>query len=259
LPALGAEAQERVLIVAATTSIQDSGFFNFIIPKFRDRTGITINIVSRSSADALAAARRGSVDVAIANSPAALDRFMDQGDGGRRRKIMFDDFVIVGPVADPAGLRGSKNAAEALRVMARKRAVFISRGDNSGTHVLEESLWEAAGVNPKTRSGNWYRESGLGMGLTVAMAGRINAYVLTDRATWLAEKLPGFEVLVEGDPRLFNQYEIVTANQARHPHVFAKGAAALVDWLVSDDGQNVISSFRLDGQQALHPNSKELN
>src|SRR5882724_6978444 len=170
----GAGAQDRMLVIAATTSIEDSGLFEYLAPKYKERTGVTLRLVSRSTADALATARSGFVDIVIGNNTRALDQFMDDGDGMRRVKMMFDDFVIAGPAADRAGLRESKNAAEALRTIALKRASFVSRGDGSGTHALEQLLWDAAGVNPKSRSGNWYRESGLGMGLTIDMAVRLD-------------------------------------------------------------------------------------
>jgi tungstate transport system substrate-binding protein len=257
---LAAQAQERTLVIAATTSFQDSGLFDFLQPKFKERTGLTLRLVSRSTAQALNAARNGFIDVVIGNSPAALDRFMDAGDGVRRQNLMFDDFVIVGPATDPAGLMGSKNAAEALRKLAFMRIPFVSRGDSSGTHALEQRLWQAAGVNPKARSGNWYLESGLGMGLTLALADRLGAYVLTDRASWLARsEQAGREILVEGDPALFNQYEIIAINPAKYRNVDAQSATAFVDWIVSDEGQSLIASFRLNDRQAFYPNAKGQN
>lgn len=257
---VAAAAQERPLVVAATTSVEDSGLFDFLLPKLKERTGVSVRVVSRATAQALMAAEHGLVDVVIVNDPGALDRFADTGDGTRRHKMMFNDFVIVGPSSDPAQLRGSSDAAGALRTIALKRAPFVSRGDESGTHLAEMRLWLAAGVNPKARSGNWYLESGLGMGLTLTMAVRLNAYVFTDRATWRAMKhRAGLDVLVEGDPRLFNQYEIILVNPAKHLHVDVPAATAFIDWVVSDEGQAAIADYKIDGRQVFFPNAKGQN
>lgn len=251
-----ASAQERQLVIAATTSYQDSGLADFIATTYRQRTGITTKLLSQPTGAALSTAHNGFVDVVIGNSPAAQDRFMDGGDGSRRSRMMFDDFVIAGPVDDPAGVRG-KDAPQALRTIAQKRATFVSRGDNSGTHVLEQSLWAAAGVNPKTRSGNWYRETGLGMGLTTAMAARVNGYILVDRGTWLAhpDQRKG-EVLVQGDPRLFNQYEVIVVNPQKYPNLNPAAGAQFANWITSDEGQAAIAAFKIDGKQVFFPNAK---
>jgi tungstate transport system substrate-binding protein len=255
-----ASAQERTLLIAATTSIEDSGLFVHLATKYQERTGITVRLISRPTAEALRTARDGFVDVVIGNNVAALDRFMDGGDGARRRKMMFDDFVIAGPSDDPAGLRGVKNASEALRTLALKRVTFVSRGDNSGTHALEQLLWDMAGVNPKARSGNWYRESGLGMGLTIETAARLKGYLLVDRATWLARGAnSGREILVEGDPRLFNQYELVVVNAAKHQNIDPAAGAQFADWIASDEGQDLIAAFRIGGRQVFFPNAKGQN
>jgi tungstate transport system substrate-binding protein len=254
-----AVAQERRVVLAATTSIQDSGLFDFLAAAYRERTGNSLMLVSRPTTVALATARNGFVDVVIGNSPAALDRFMDDGDGSRRIKMMFDDFVIVGPSDDPAGIRG-KDAAHALKAIARKRAIFVSRGDNSGTHVLESFLWDAAGVNPKARSGNWYRETGLGMGLSLGMATRLNGYILVDRGTWLAHAEQGRrEILVEGDPRLFNQYELIVLNSQKYPNIDPAVGSRFADWIASDDGQALIAKFTIGGRQVFFPNAKGQN
>jgi tungstate transport system substrate-binding protein len=258
--ALGiAGAQARTLVVAATTSVEDSGLFDYMLPKFTARTGVTVRVVSRATGQALISAERGLIDVVIVNDPMALDRFVDSGEGVNRRKLMFNDFIIAGPASDPAGLRASKDAATALRNIARLRAPFLSRGDNSGTHQAEMRLWDAAKVNPKTRTGNWYIESGHGMGLSVDMAARLKAYVLTDRATWLRRRPSELEVMVENDPRLFNQYEIVLVNPAKHPHVDAAAATEFINWLVSTEGQAVIGSYRIGGARAFIPNAGEQN
>jgi tungstate transport system substrate-binding protein len=255
----GAVAQSASLTVATTTSVQDSGLLAFLLPKFESRTGMKVRVLSRGSSAVLAAGERGEADVVIVNDPEALDRFVGSGNGVRRHALMYNDFVIAGPPSDPAGLAGSQDAAAALRTIARLRATFISRGDGSGTHAAERRLWLAAGVDPKSRSGDWYREAGMGMGATVEMAGRFNAHVLTDRATWLAHRAGDQRILVEGDPRLFDQYELAVANPARHPTVDGAAGAAFVEWLVSDEGQASIAAFRIDGHQAFMPNGKPLN
>ena len=257
--AIPANALERALVMAATTSIQDSGFFDYLANAYQERTGTKLTLVSRPTAVALSTAHSGFVDVVIGNSPAALDRFMDEGDGIRRVKVMFDDFVIVGPANDPAGIRG-KDAPAALKAIARKRAIFVSRGDNSGTHVLENFLWDAAGINPKARSGKWYRETGLGMGLSLGMATRLNGYVLVDRGTWLAHaEQGGREVLVEGDRRLFNQYELIVVNPKKYPNIDAAVGAQFADWIASDEGQALIAKFTIGGRQVFFPNAKGQN
>ncbi len=252
-------AQDRQLVIAATTSYQDSGLADFLAAAYRQRTGITVKLLSQPTGAALSTAHNGFVDVVIGNSPAAHDRFMDGGDGSRRIKMMFDDFVVAGPAEDPAGVRGN-DAPQALKMIAQKRATFVSRGDNSGTHVLEQSLWNAAGVNPKARSGNWYRETGLGMGLTLAMATRVNGYVLVDRGTWLAhlDQRKG-AILVERDPRLFNQYELIVVNPQKYPNLDPAVGAQFANWIASDEGQAAIAAFRIDGKQVFFPNAKGQN
>jgi tungstate transport system substrate-binding protein len=255
--ALQASAQERTLVIAATTSIQDSGFADYLARAYRERKQTKLTVVSRPTAQALATAHGGFVDVVIGNHPAALGRFMDSGDGARRTKMMFDDFVIVGPVEDPAGARG-KDAAAALRAIARHRAIFVSCGDNSGTHALEHVLWDAAKINPKARTGNWYRETGLGVGLTLEIAARLNGYVLIDRGTWVAHAGErGREVLVEGDPRLFNQYELIVVSPHRYQTIDPAAGSEFANWIVSDEGRELITKFMIGGRQVFFPNGKE--
>ncbi|HWP15512.1 MAG TPA: substrate-binding domain-containing protein [Xanthobacteraceae bacterium] len=258
LAAGSASAQDRpagdLLVLAATTSVEDSGLFDYLIPRFRAASGIDIHVVSRASSTALTTAEHGTIDVVIVNDPEALDRFVAAGDGARRHRFMSNQFIIVGPPSDPAGIRGSTDAPAALREIARKRATFVSRGDNSGTYSAEQHLWHAAGVNPKARSGSWYRETGLGMGLTVQMAGRLGAYALTDRATWAKSgDRVRTQVLVQGDPRLFNPYEVILVDAKRHPHVNLAAANAFIDWLISEAGRRAIADYKLNGEQAFTP------
>jgi tungstate transport system substrate-binding protein len=257
-----ADAQDRApadsLVIAATTSIEDSGLFEHILPLFTVRTGITARVVSRASATALITAERGMIDLVIVNDAEALDRFVMAGQGTRRHRIMHNEFVIAGPPSDPAGIKGMADSAQALREIARKRATFVSRGDNSGTHMAELHLWQAAKINPKARTGNWYRETGLGMGLTDQMAVRLNAYTLTDRATWVRSG-PADRILVEGDPQLFNPYEIIMVNPANHPHVNVAAATAFIDWVLSEEGRSAISSHRQDDEQLFFPDAGATN
>jgi tungstate transport system substrate-binding protein len=242
------------LVVAATTSVEDSGLFDHINPIFTARSGIAVRLVSRASANALMTAERGTVDVVIVNDAEALDRFVAAGEGTRRLHIMSNQFVIVGPQSDPAHVKGMTDAAAALREIARLRAPFISRGDDSGTHAAEQRLWQAAKVNPKARSGSWYRETGLGMALTIQMAARLGAYTLTDRATWLrAGDAANNPVLVAGDPKLLNLYEVILVNPAKHPHVNVAAANTFIDWLVSDEGREAIAGYRVNGEQMFVP------
>jgi tungstate transport system substrate-binding protein len=254
-PVVGQErAPDHSLVVAATTSVEDSGLFEHLIPRFEKATGITIRVVSRASATALMTAEHGTIDAVIVNDAVALDRFVAAGEGTRRHRFMFNRFVIVGPASDPAHIGGVKDAASALREIARLRAPFVSRGDNSGTYVAEQHLWQAAGVNPKARSGNWYHETGLGMGLTVQMATRLGAYALSDRATWLKVADPAANrVLLDGDPKLFNPYEIILVNAARHPHVNVAAANAFMDWLMSEAGRSAIADYRINGERVFSP------
>jgi tungstate transport system substrate-binding protein len=257
---VAAAAQDRSLVIAATTSVEDSGLFAHLIPRFQTATGITVRVVSRASATALMTAERGTIDAVIVNDAEALDRFVAAGEGTRRHRFMFNRFVIVGPASDPAGVRGMIDAAAAMREIARKRAPFVSRGDNSGTHAAEQQLWQAAGVNPKTRSGSWYRETGLGMGLTVQMAARLGAYALTDRATWVKAADPAAsQILVDNDPKLFNPYEVILVNVAKHPYVNVAAATTFIDWLVSEDGRRAIAEYRINGEQVFAPSPGQTN
>ena len=255
---VGAQAQDGSLVIAATTSVEDSGLFDHILPAFTTRTGIAVRIVSRASATALMTAERGTIDLVIVNDAEALDRFTAAGQGTRRHRFMYNRFVIVGPQADPAGIKGMTDAAAAMREIARQRATFVSRGDNSGTHSAEQHLWSVAKINPKTRAGNWYRETGLGMGLTVQMAARLNGYTLTDRATWLRAGTSSV-ILVDGDPQLFNPYEIVLVNPVNHPHVNVPAATAFIDWILSQEGKALIGSHQVNGEQLFVPSPGPTN
>ncbi len=260
LPAQAAGA-ERFIIVASTTSTQNSGLFGHILPLFTKKTGITVRIVAVGTGQAIRLARNGDADVLFVHHRQSEEKFVRDGYGVRRLDVMYNDFVIVGPKDDPAGVKGEADVARALAGIARAAAVagavFTSRGDDSGTHKKELSLWKAAGVDVAAKSGSWYRETGSGMGATLNTASAMSAYALTDRATWLNFKnRGGLGILVEGDKRLNNQYGVILVNPKRHPHVKAKLGQAFIGWLTSAEGQAAIGAYRIKGNPAFFPNAK---
>ena len=248
--------QERSITVASTTSTEQSGLFGHILPLFTRDTGVSVRVVALGTGQALDVGRRGDADVVFVHDRAAEERFVREGFGGPRRHVMYNDFVIVGPASDPAGVRGGKDAAEALRRIAAAGAPFVSRGDRSGSHAAELRLWEAAGVDPAAGRGRWYREVGQGMGPALNTAAAMGAYVLTDRGTWLAfRNRQDLGIVVEGDPRLFNQYGVMVVNAERHPHVKAADARRFVEWIVSPAGQGAVAGYRINGEQLFFPNA----
>ncbi len=251
-----AMAEPRFLILQSTTSTQNSGLFDAILPKFAEKTGIEVRVVAVGTGQALKNARNGDGDVVLVHARAREDEFVASGHGTERRDVMFNDFVIVGPAADPAAVRGSTDAAAALARIAGSGAFFASRGDDSGTHTKERSLWKTAGIDPSGASGTWYRETGAGMGATLNTAVAMQAYTLTDRGTWISfRNQSDFAVLVEGDPRLHNPYGVMLVSPERHPHVKAAEARTFIDWLTGPEGQAAIGAFRLDGQRLFFPNA----
>jgi len=254
--ALPALAQERSITVASTTSTEQSGLFGHILPIFTRETGITVRVVALGTGQALDVGRRGDADVVFVHDRAAEERFVVEGFGGPRRHVMFNDFVITGPAADPARIAGLRDTAEALRRIAAARAPFVSRGDRSGTHAAELRLWQLAGVDPATGRGQWYREIGQGMGPALNTAAAQGAYILADRGTWLSfRNRQDQRILIEGDARLFNQYGVMLVNAQRHPHVKAADAQRFIDWLLSSAGQAAIASYRINGEQLYFPNA----
>lgn len=247
-----ASAAERVLRLATTTSTENSGLLEELLPAFESKTGYKVHVIAVGTGKALRMGRDGDVDVMMVHAPAAEQRFVNAGFGVNRRELMYNDFVIVGPRADAAGLRGQQDAAQALARLARRRATFVSRGDESGTHVKEKELWSAAGLKPRGRG---YRSAGQGMEEVLMMAEELEAYTLADRGTWLAikDKLPSLAVLVEGDPRLFNPYGIIAVSPERYPDVNYEGAMALIAWLTSVDGQSRIARFERKGEPLFVP------
>ncbi len=246
-----APAQDRFITVASTTSTEQSGLFGHILPLFREQTGIEVRVVAQGTGQALETGRRGDADVVLVHSRPAEAAFVAAGFGVERHDVMYNDFVIVGPGDDPAGIAGIGDAAAALQAIAAAEASFASRGDDSGTHQAERRLWEIAGIAP---AGAWYRELGSGMGPTLNTAAQLPAYTLTDRGTWLSFGNRGpLEIVVEGDERLFNPYGVILVNPERHPHVKTEDGQAFVDWLVSDAGQQAIAGYTIGGEQLFFP------
>jgi tungstate transport system substrate-binding protein len=254
--AIPAEARERFITVSSTTSTEQSGLFGHILPIFTRETGIAVRVVALGTGQALDVGRRGDADVVFVHDRAAEERFVAEGFGGPRRHVMFNDFVITGPAADPARILGLRDTNEALRRIAGARAPFISRGDRSGTHAAELRLWQMAGVDPVPGRGQWYREVGQGMGPALNTAAAQGAYILTDRGTWLSFRNRQHQrILVEGDARLFNQYGVMLVNPQRHPHVKAADGQRFIDWILSPAGQEAIASYRINGEQLFFPNA----
>jgi tungstate transport system substrate-binding protein len=247
-----ASAHAESITVASTTSTEQSGLFGYLLPEAKKATGLDVKVVAVGTGQALDMARRGDADVVFVHDQAAEEKFLREGFGVKRYPVMYNDFVLVGPAADPAGVKG-KDIVAALRKLAASNAPFMSRGDKSGTNAAELRYWAMAGVADK---GSGYRECGCGMGPALNIAASSGAYVLTDRGTWLSFKNRGdLGVLVEGDSRLFNQYGVMLVNPAKHPQVKVAEGQKFIDWLVSPAGQNVIASYRINGQQLFFPNA----
>ncbi|HXH03301.1 MAG TPA: substrate-binding domain-containing protein [Candidatus Competibacteraceae bacterium] len=249
-------AEPRFITVASTTSTENSGLFGHLLPQFTRQTGIEVRVVAVGTGQAINIAERGDADVLFVHHQPSEEKFVQDGFGVKRFAVMYNDYVIVGPKADPAGIRGGRDAVAAFAKIAAAEAPFASRGDDSGTHKQELALWKQAGVDVKTASGGWYRETGSGMGATLSTASGMNAYTLSDRGTWASFKNKGeLEILVEGDKALFNQYGVILVNPVKHPHVKAADGQTFIDWLVSPAGQAAIADFRVDGQQLFFPNA----
>jgi tungstate transport system substrate-binding protein len=253
---LAARAEDNFIVVQSTTSTQNSGLFEHILPKFKEKTGIDVRVVAVGTGQALNNAAKGDGDVVLVHSKPDEEKFVADGWGVKRHDVMYNDFIIVGPTSDPAKIAGLKSAAEGFKKIAAAEAPFASRADDSGTHKAELKLWQDAGIDPKPASGQWYLETGSGMGATLNTAVGKQAYTLTDRGTWLSfANKDDFKVLVEGDPKLFNQYGVILVNPAKHPNVKAKDGQAFIDWLIGPEGQAAIASYKIDGQQLFFPDA----
>jgi tungstate transport system substrate-binding protein len=249
-------AQDQSIVVASTTSTQDSGLFGHILPLFKQKTGIDVKVISQGTGQALDTGRRGDADVVFVHAKAQEEKFVAEGFGVARHPVMYNDFILVGPKSNPAGIKGSRDIAAALKTIRDKQVPFVSRGDKSGTHSAELNLWKLANIDIARDKGTWYREIGQGMGAALNTASSMNGYVLSDRGTWISFKNPGdLEIAVEGDKRLFNQYGIILVNPARHPHVKKELGQKFIDWVLSPEGQKAIADYKINGQQLFFPNA----
>lgn len=249
---------DDVITVQSTTSTRDSGLYDYILPKFRDTTGITVNVVAVGTGQAIRNARDCNGDVLLVHSKPDEEAFVAEGYGVKRHDLMYNDFVVIGPKADPAGIQGLSSVMEALRKLAERGSSFASRGDDSGTNKAELRLWAAAGIDPKPFSGDWYLETGSGMGKTLNVAIGRNAYVMSDRATWTKYgNKQNHVIVVEGDPPLFNQYGVIAVNANKCPNVKAEAAGRFVNWLISEEGQAVIGAYQIGDMQVFFPNANE--
>jgi tungstate transport system substrate-binding protein len=253
-----AGAQDKSIVVASTTSTQDSGLFGHILPLFKAKTGIDVKVVAQGTGQALDTGRRGDADVLFVHAKAQEEKLVADGFGVKRYPVMYNDFILIGPKSDPAGIKGMSDVAQALKAIKSRGTPFISRGDRSGTHIAELDLWKAAGIDIGKEKGPWYKEIGQGMGAALNTASAANAYVLADRGTWLSFKNRGdLDILVAGDQRLFNQYGVILVNPARHPHVKQGLGQAFIDWLVSPEGQRAIADYKVGGEQLFYPNAND--
>jgi tungstate transport system substrate-binding protein len=250
--------KDKSIVVASTTSTQDSGLFDYLLPIFRKRTGITVKVIAQGTGQALDTGRRGDADVVFVHAKSAELTFLAQGESLRRYPVMYNDFVLIGPMSDPAGVMGMKDVGRALQTIKDKRVAFISRGDRSGTHVAELNLWNEAGIDIDQAKGPWYQSIGQGMGAALNTASASNAYVLSDRGTWIHFKNKGeLQIVVEGDRRMFNQYGVMLVNPDRHPNVKKAFGQQFIGYLISPEGQHDIAAYKIDGQQLFYPNAND--
>ncbi|KLN59782.1 sulfate transporter [Kiloniella spongiae] len=254
---LYADETKSEITLASTTSTQNSGLFDYLLPLFKEQTGIEVHVVAVGTGAALKLARNGDADVLMVHHKTSEETFVSEGYGVERFDVMYNDFVLVGPDNDPSGVKETETIVDALGEIKAKQAIFLSRGDDSGTNKRELELWKANGDNPKTASGSWYRETGSGMGATLNTAVAMQGYTLSDRATWISYKnKQNMEILFEGDERLFNQYGVIVVNPEKFPHVKEEAAKIFVNWLLSEEGQSTIASYKVSGQQLFIPDAK---
>ena len=251
--------QDKSIVIASTTSTQDSGLFGHILPLFKAKTGIEVKVVAQGTGQALDTGRRGDADVVFVHARPQEEKFVADGFGVQRLDVMYNDFVLVGPKSDPAKIRGGKDAVAALKAIHGAGATFVSRGDKSGTHAAELALWKLAALDPATAKPTWYREIGQGMGAALNTSAAMPAYTLADRGTWISFKnRQDLEIVVEGDPQLFNPYGVILVNPAKHPQVKKDLGQTFIDWITSAEGQNAIRSYQIEGQQLFFPNTAQV-
>ena len=256
-------AQDKSIVVASTTSTQDSGLFEYLLPLYKQKTGVTVKVVSQGTGQALDTGRRGDADVVFVHAKSAEEKFLAEGEGVKRFPVMYNAFMLIGPKSDPAGIKGMKDVGQALKTIMSKQASFISRGDRSGTHVAELALWKASGIDiekdlSSKNLGAWYKSIGQGMGAALNTAGADNGYVLSDRGTWIHYKNKGdLVILVEGDKRMFNQYGVMLVNPAKHPNVKKELGQQFIDYLISPEGQKDIANYKINGEQLFYPNAND--
>ncbi len=260
VPFVPSLAQENSIVVASTTSTENSGLFGYLLPIFKQKTDIEVRIVALGTGQALDVGKRGDADVVFVHAKSLEEKFVADGEGVERFDVMYNDFIIVGPTSDPARILGGKDAIAAFKKIAAAKAPFVSRGDRSGTHVAELDLWKQAAIDPQTGRGVWYNEIGQGMGPSLNTASSLNGYVLADRGTWISFKNRGdLTILVEGDIRLFNQYGVILVNPANHPNVKKDLGQTFIDWLIGTEGQKAIADYKIEGQQLFFPNARGRN
>ena len=248
-----AYSQEKSIVVASTTSAQDSGLFEYLLPIFKQKTGVTVKVLAQGTGQALDTARHGDADVVFVHDKSAEEKFLAEGGGVKRFPVMYNEFVLIGPKDDPAGIKGRKDVAKAFQVIKEKQACFVSRGDRSGTHIAELNLWKATDTDIEKNNGPWYKSIGQGMGAALNFANANNCYVLSDRGRWFHLKNKGdLQILVEGDKRLFNQYDVMLVNPAKHPDVKKELGQQFIDWLTSPDGQKTIANYKIESEQVFY-------
>ena len=258
VPILTAQAQPRFITVASTTSTEQSGLFKHLLPAFEKKTGIQVRVVALGTGQALDMGKRGDADVVFVHAKPLEEKFLAEGFGVNRFEVMYNDFVLIGPKADPAKVAGGKDVLEAFRKIRSAQAPFVSRGDKSGTHFAELEIWKAAGIDIAKDKGPWYRDTGQGMGPALNSAAGMNAYILADRGTWLSFKNRAeLTIVVESDKRLFNQYGIILVNPEKHPSVKREMGQTFIDWVISPEGQKAIAEYRIGGEQLFFPNAKK--
>ena len=249
-------AEEEFIILSSTTSTDNSGLLEYLIPKFKNKTNIDVRVIAVGTGRALLLGERGDADLVLVHHKPSEEKFIEKGFGIERRDVMYNDYVIIGPKNDPANIKNLKKAADAFKLISQSGVPFVSRGDDSGTHKKELELWKLTGVDIHPHSGNWYREAGAGMGTTLNIAKGMGAYTMSDRGTWLSFKnRDGLTLLFENDPPLFNQYGVILVNPERHDHIKHEQAKQFSDWLTSNEGQQAIADFTLEGQQLFFPNA----